>query len=138
MEEQRKLKKNQYLMPDGSIYTIKSDRYQKERLKLGGETKMLDISCAHCQTKLMVYQKDGQGDLKRCYLDRIGWLQDGIGMGEDTQSQITSLQKSMLCCPGCNDNIGSPMVYEKEHRLSIRMFHGQFSKSKYLPPETNQ
>ena len=138
MMEHSKLKKNQHRMPDGTIYTIKSDRYQKERLKLGGETKMLDISCADCQTKIMVYQKDGMGDLKRCYLDRIGWLHEGVGIGEDTHSQVDSLEKTMLCCPNCKVNIGSPMIYDKENRSAIRMFYGKFAKSKYQPPEPNQ
>ena len=47
---------------------LKSDKYRKSR---GGYSRFLDIYCDHCGKKVFIYQKDGLGELKRLYLDRI-------------------------------------------------------------------
>ena len=47
---------------------FKSDKYRKTR---GGYSRFLNVLCEHCGAKILVYQKDGPGPLKRLYLDRI-------------------------------------------------------------------
>lgn len=45
-----------------------SDQYQIDR---GGYSTFLLIHCAHCARAQFLYQKDGDGPLLRCYLNRI-------------------------------------------------------------------
>lgn len=76
---------------------FKNDKYKKAR---GGYSRLLDISCEHCQTHLFYYQKDGPGLLKRMYLDRI----------IDSNMDI----KNNLVCPSCNELLATAIVYEKK------------------------
>ena len=39
--------------------------------KYSGTVSFYLVACRHCQTQLFAYQKDGDGPLLRCYLDRI-------------------------------------------------------------------
>lgn len=122
INESKKTDKNHILMPDGSIYKIQRDRFQKDRLKLGGETIMLSISCASCEEPLLVYQKDGLGPLKRCYVDRIAWQTGGE----------KDLTHDPLKCPTCKETVGTPMIYKKEDRPAVRMDNSKFHKSRYV------
>ncbi len=47
---------------------IKKDKYLRKR---GGTAKIIKVSCVQCRNELFIYQKDGPGWLKRCYLNRI-------------------------------------------------------------------
>lgn len=47
---------------------LKNDHYRTVR---GGKSKVLNISCAKCSSVILQYQKDGDGSLHRCYLNRI-------------------------------------------------------------------
>lgn len=89
---------------------LKNDKYRKAR---GGHARLLDVSCAKCNTHLFYYQKDGPGILKRTYIDRM--LDSKIG-------------KSNLVCPKCKELLGVAMVYKKENRPAIRLFVGAVSK----------
>jgi|SRR3989339_1451908 len=114
--------KNHILMPDDSIYRIQRDRYQKVR----GVPSMLSISCASCNEHLLVYQKDGPGPLKRCYLDRIAWRSSEIeGSPDFTHNPLT--------CPSCQSHIGTPMNYKTENRPALRMNKSNFQKKVYSP-----
>ena len=74
---------------------------------------MLQISCASCGAKVLRYQKDGPGILKRLYFDRI----DGAVK-----------QTAPLSCPKCKTMLGVPYVYHKEKREAFRLFVGAVSK----------
>ena len=50
------------------VVKFKSDKYRKAR---GNYSRFLNVLCEHCGAKILVYQKDGPGPLKRLYLDRI-------------------------------------------------------------------
>ena len=89
---------------------LKNDKYRKAR---GGHSRLLDVSCAKCNTHLFYYQKDGPGILKRTYLDRI------VG---------SKIGKSNLVCPKCKELLGVSMIYKKENRQAIRLFAGAVSK----------
>ena len=94
-----------------SMIKFKNDKYKKVR---GGYSKLLDISCEHCQKHLFFYQKDGPGLLKRMYLDRI------IDSNVDTSNN--------LICPNCNKLVAVAMIYEKENRPALRLFVGAVTK----------
>ena len=113
-------------------YSFKRDQYARAR----GASQFLNLSCAACGGFVLLYQKDGPGALLRLYLDRIfapspfnGW------------QQIVELASvPNLNCPHCGALIGSPMVYQPESRLAIRLVRGTFSKTRsngtYTPPST--
>lgn len=85
-------------------YKIKNDSYQKAR---GGHTRMLDITCEHCGQHVCFYQKDGPGNLRRMYIDRI------IN-GKPSKEQ--------LICDNCKRVLGVKITYAKENRLAYRLF----------------
>lgn len=88
---------------------LKNDKFRKSR---GGYSRLLEISCSSCSTKLFNYQKDGPGTIKRTYIDRI--FGDIIGQN--------------LKCKNCNKLIGSLIVYEKENRPAYTIHLGAIKK----------
>lgn len=102
---------------------MKKDKYLRVR---GGTAKILDIHCAKCGAWILKYQKDGMGQLLRCYLNRIftppelATLQHGSTIRE---------QKDMpnLVCPKCNVIIGTPMRHE-DGRFAYRLMKGTYTK----------
>ena len=83
----------------------------------------------------MVYQKDGPGKLIRCYADRIVWPVDLV----KRQAQVTaaSINEAVgLACASCGNVIGSPMIYEPEHRPAYRLIPGSMHALSKLPPPT--
>ncbi|MFZ6035819.1 MAG: hypothetical protein ACOYUK_01635 [Patescibacteria group bacterium] len=93
---------------------LKKDKYKSAR---GGYSRLLDISCQKCQKPVLVYQKDGPGNLRRLYLDRIMSPEKLVGL---QQQSIASL--APLKCAGCGFVMGIPYVYEKEKRKAFRIF----------------
>ena len=51
-------------------YTLTSKKtgYFRER---GKKAKIINVLCSKCDNLIFIYQKDGIGELKRCYLNRI-------------------------------------------------------------------
>ena len=92
---------------------LKQDKFRKNR---GGYSRLLDVSCSKCGTRLFLYQKDGSGILKRLYIDRI------INSVEPIKG------KSKLQCKKCSELLGIPMIYKKEKRTAIRLFAGSVTK----------
>ena len=88
---------------------LKNDRFRKAR---GGYARLLEISCASCNTKLFTYQKDGPGIIKRLYTDRID----------------EELHTNTLTCKNCGTIIGSLIIYEKENRPAYIIFIGKIKK----------
>jgi ribosomal protein S27E len=43
----------------------KKDKFKSAR---GGYSRFLQISCRQCQTKLLIYQKDGPRQLKKAFI----------------------------------------------------------------------
>lgn len=105
---------------------LKNDRYRKVR---GGKAKILNISCAKCGTLILKYQKDGDGSLHRCYLNRIIAPEKLVGL-DNAYSQ----QKEMtnLICEKCGSLIGTPMKHS-DGRLAFRLIKGNYSKSVAKP-----
>jgi len=99
---------------------FKKDKYRKVR---GGYSRFLEISCHHCNKKTLIYQKDGPGELKRMYLDRIVLPQN------IAQTQKLSIEKvPNLVCTKCKYILAIPYVYPKEKRNAYRLFVGAVNK----------
>jgi hypothetical protein len=84
---------------------LKNDRFRKSR---GGYSRLLRISCEKCGAAVCDYQKDGLGNLRRMYLDRISHPK-------------VSLSAKTLHCPN-RHLLGVKVIYEKERRPAFRLF----------------
>ena len=84
---------------------LKRDKYKKAR---GGYSRLLQINCQKCGSLICTYQKDGAGNLRRMYIDRIN----------DPKISIT---KKDLSCPK-GHLLGVKTIYEKENRPAFRLF----------------
>lgn len=91
---------------------LKSDKYRKTR---GGYARFLNIFCEHCGAKLFAYQKDGSGQLKRLYLDRI--------ISKDFSTRFPK-----LICKKCKSVLGVHYIYPKERRSAFRLFVSAVTK----------
>jgi len=90
---------------------FKSDKYRKKR---GGYSRLLQISCQKCGSTVCLYQKDGPGNLRRMYVDRI------------FENKIPLSGKNLVCPKG--DLIGIKMIYKKEKRPAFRLFIDSIKK----------
>lgn len=97
-------------------FKLKRDRYMSVR---GGTSSFFNIYCAHCRRWLLLYQKDGPGNLYRLYVDRIHAPED-----EDIK------KSSRLICTNCNIPVGVLMTYKREDRLAFRLIPGSIVKKK--------
>ncbi len=99
---------------------LKSDKFKKAR---GGYSRLLEVCCNKCKTRLCYYQKDGRGNLVRLYLDRMLQAEHFSRYRESPLKQVPQ-----LICHHCKDHLGAPMIYEKEQRLAYRLFACAFTK----------
>ena len=99
---------------------LKNDTYRKSR---GGYSRLLNISCRKCERQICLYQKDGSGNLRRLYFDRIF-----------TPKNLTNLESKplnavpILRCPKCNEDIGTPYIYKKENRKAFKVYQDMLVK----------
>lgn len=112
-----------------SIYKLKADKYKSAR---GGFSKFLTIFCSQCKHSILLYQKDGSGQLKRLYLDRI-FAPSHL---EALQYTKTIKEVPNLVCTHCHALIGTPFIYKKEQRkaflLNPTSFLKKIGKGEYL------
>ena len=112
-------------------FNLKSDAYRKSR---GGYSRFLNIYCLSCKNHILLYQKYGQGPLKRLYLDRIF-----------APNNLASFYRARdikkipnLVCPHCHSHIVTSYKYPKEKRLAFLLnpisFIKKVGKGIY-PPE---
>lgn len=116
-------------------HKLKNDKYVNAR---GGNSHFLDVYCSRCGQHLALYQKDGRGSLLRMYLDRIFEPQELSALQfKGERKDIASLK-----CSQCDTLIGTPMVYERERRLALRLVRGSFVQKKsdgiYPPAQQTQ
>lgn len=104
---------------------IKKDRFRQSR---GGGSKLLKVVCTQCSDFVLVYQKDGKGNLFRLYLDRIHHPDSLVKI---VSSWNTISQMDNLHCNNCKNLLAVPMVYEPEKRLALRIIQGTIHLSKY-------
>ncbi len=99
---------------------LKSDKYRKIR---GGHSRFLDVLCEHCDTKILIYQKDGSGPLKRLYLDRIFAPENLANFKKLSINKMPN-----LICLKCKTVLAVPYIYKKEQRKAYRLFVGAVTK----------
>jgi hypothetical protein len=90
---------------------FKNDKYRKIR---GGWTRILEIHCQKCGEHICKYQKDGPGNLRRMYLDRI------------FEPKVIVSKKDLSCAKG--HILGVKIVYDKENRPAFRLFVDSVTK----------
>ena len=88
-------------------FSFKRDKYKSSR---GGHSRLLNVSCRKCEKLLLVYQKDGSGNLRRLYMDRILHPTKFI----DLQNiSLKSIPK--LTCGHCREVLGTPYLYQRRN-----------------------
>jgi hypothetical protein len=102
---------------------MKKDKYLRAR---GGSARMLDIHCAKCAAWVLKYQKDGVGQLLRCYLNRI-FAPPEFAVLQHNPTIREPKDMPNLVCPNCKTVIGTPMRYE-DGRLAYRLMKGTYAK----------
>ena len=105
---------------EDTILKPKKDKFKSAR---GGYSRFLQISCRQCQTKLLIYQKDGPGNLRRLYLDRI------FSPSELSELQNLGLNEVPdLVCGCCKQVLAVPYLYPKEKRPAFKLFQDSVVK----------
>lgn len=99
---------------------MKKDKYLRKR---GGAAKIVNVSCADCGKLLFVYQKDGPGGLKRCYLNRIISPEK---LHHDKTIKEPKDLKNLKC--DCGVILGSPIKH-KDGRLAFHLIRGKFKRT---------
>lgn len=91
-------------------FELKSDKFRRSR---GGYSRILEVFCRKCRCFLLTYQKDGSGNLRRLYLDRI--------LSESKKTNV-------LKCKKCGEILGTLHVYKKENRKAYRLYQDTVTK----------
>ena len=97
---------------------FKNDKYKRSR---GGYSRFLQIFCEECGSLVCLYQKDGPGNLRRMYIDRI------------SDPKVSLSKKDITCSKG--HLLGVKIVYKKEKRPAFRLFVDSITK-KIMRSET--
>ena len=84
------------------------DKYSRAR---GGKSKLAYVTCVKCGKKVLLYQKDGPGWLKRCYLNRIFWPEKYETLQHNKQIKTTGNTPKLLCL-SCRTVIGLPVRHK--------------------------
>jgi len=93
---------------------FKFDKYKSFR---GGYSRLLDISCRKCNKHILFYQKDGSGNLRRMYMDRI------VNPEKLNKNQYKKVKDiAPLKCFNCGEILAHPYLYKKEKRNAYRLF----------------
>ena len=102
---------------------LKNDKY---KVKRGGAAKLIDVICKNCNSNVLLYQKDGPGWLKRCYLNRIFWPVKYSKLQNDKSiNSAESMPK--LVCLNCRTVIGIPSRH-KDGRWAFTLIRGSFKR----------
>ena len=105
-------------------FKIKKDNYRRVR---GGTTKVIELACSNCGSRVMIYQKDGVGRILRTYLDRILFPANLANLAGDPKIR-NAKDMVPLKCEACGALLGVPMLYKPEHRLAFRLKRGALVK----------
>ncbi len=97
-----------------SSFSFKKDKYKSAR---GGHSRLLNIYCRKCEEEILVYQKDGPGNLRRLYMDRIFFPKELTGLQTGSIKDISTLK-----CKKCNEVLATPYIYPKEKRKAFRLY----------------
>jgi hypothetical protein len=99
---------------------FKKDKYKSAR---GSYSRLMNLHCRVCDNFLAMYQKDGPGNLRRLYFDRIVLPKKLVGLEKKAISKV-----SILRCSKCKEDIGTPYVYKKENRKAFKVYQDAIVK----------
>ncbi len=85
--------------------SFKNDQFKNAR---GNYSRLLKLSCDKCDSFVCNYQKDGPGNLRRLYIDRIS-------------NPAIKISGTKLMCE-CGHLLGIKIIYKKEDRPAYRLF----------------
>ena len=71
----------------------------------------------------MSYQKDGAGNLRRVYLDRIFAPKQLVNLQDNSINKVKK-----LICPNCKEDLGTPYIYKKENRKAFKLYQDSLIK----------
>ncbi len=109
---------------DSNRFKFKRDKYMSSR---GGSSAFYNVYCGRCRHWLLLYQKDGPGNIFRLYLDRIH-VPESLASLSRVAGRTTKFEG--LSCTNCGASIGVPMIYKPENRPAFRLVHGAVVKKK--------
>ena len=99
---------------------FKKDGFSNAR---GSYSKLLDIHCRKCNSLILTYQKDGPGNLRRLYLDRIFYPKNLTNLESKPWHKMLTLK-----CSKCKEDIGTPYIYKKERRKAFKVYQDAIIK----------
>ncbi len=102
------------------ITTFKRDKYKSAR---GGYSRLLNLYCRKCNTIFAEYQKDGPGNLRRLYMDRIIAPEKLVGLQKESIKDVSPIK-----CDKCGFIVGMPYIHKKEKRKAFRVFQDAIVK----------
>lgn len=97
-----------------SKFKFKKDKFSNAR---GSYSRLVNVNCRKCNNLVAVYQKDGPGNLRRMYFDRIFSPESLVNLQKKNIKEIPQLK-----CAKCGEIIGTPYIYEKENRKAFRLY----------------
>ena len=103
-----------------TIFSLQRDKYKSAR---GGYSRLLNVCCRKCESVVLVYQKDGPGNLRRLYLDRIFAPNNLVGL-----QTLNIKDVPVLKCKKCSEILGTPYIYIKEKRKAFRLYQDSVIK----------
>lgn len=92
-------------------------RFQNKRLKDKSNTHALEVSCAHCKTPVLIYQKGGNGGLIKIQIPRVIEAMENIW-------EMTG----ELTCPKCGASLAKRGEYQE--RPTFWVTRGQINTTK--------
>ena len=114
----------QFRFKPGDTVIIKKDKFFRDREKVA---QMWNIKCTNCKSTVLLYQKDGRGQLHRCYLNRI--FDPDFYAELQNNPNLTKKTMPLLICSNCSTLIGTPTLH-REGRLAYLLILGTWSKEK--------
>lgn len=91
-------------------YNVVDDETTTQDLKTnGGGTYIIIIKCSRCFLELFVYQKDGNGPVTSCYIDRILTTFYGLTLDD------------FINCPKCFKRLTEPLSTSKTPRQTYKL-----------------
>lgn len=104
-------------------FKLKNDKYRRAR---GGKACQMDLCCVKCSYIILKYQKDGDGTLMRCYLNRILYPPELERLQYNLNIRSPKDMPN-LTCKSCNTVIGTPMLHHGG-RLAFKLRKGFYFK----------
>jgi len=101
-------------------FKFKRDKYKKSR---GSYSRLLNLHCRVCGKLFAVYQKDGSGNLRRLYMDRILYPKKLTNLEKKSLNKV-----KVLKCSKCKEEIGTPFIYKKEKRKAFKVYQDAIVK----------